>query len=156
MTLLARTCSHRSLSDMKKWKAIRESVLAIGMVCCSFIAGWFAYGHDFANSRRIQFDFSQPYVVPTGHEPISTAQNPETASFLVGDRIDILVQIDDSFEPLILDAVVTDQTKTRFGMLLPHGGRELLGFARVNKLSLKFRISSAPIAPITIKPHRPE
>lgn len=155
MTQLVRKCSLRAPSDMKRWKLIRDGVLVIVMVGCSFTAGWWAYGRYFANSRRVSFDFSKPYVIPRNRESIGTAPTPDTASFLVGDRIDIFVQTDNSIEPLILDAVVTHQRKTNFGMLLPHGGRDLLGHARDNGLRLVFRLSNSPTDPVILKPYRP-
>ena len=141
---------------MKRWKLIREGAIVAGMVACSFIAGWWAYGQDFAKSRQIDFDFSKPYLIPRGHELIGMTPTPDTASFAVGDRIDIFVQLDDSLEPLIIDAVVTRQTKTSFGMLLPHGGRDVLDFARDNGLRLVYRLSNATSDPIALEQYRPE
>jgi hypothetical protein len=139
---------------MKRWKLIRDGMLVSVMVSCSFLAGWWAYGRDFANSRRIDFDFTKPYLIPRGHESIGTAPTPDTASFAVGDRIDIFVQLDDSLEPLIVDAVVTHQRKTNFGMLLPYGGRDLLAYARDKNLRLIYRLSIATTAPITLKQYQ--
>ena len=73
----------------------------------------------------------------------------------MGDRIDIFVQLDGSLEPLIIDAVVTDQRKPNFGMLLPNGGYTLFDYARDNGLRLIYRHSIATTDPITLK-HRPE
>jgi hypothetical protein len=53
---------------------------------------------------------------------------------------------------LILDAVVTHQTKTDFGMLLPYGGRDLLRHASDNGMCLIFRHSIAPSDPVAIAP----
>ncbi len=155
MTRLVRKCSLQAHSDMKRWKLVRDGAIVTVMVGCSFIAGWWAYGRDFANSRRINFDFSKPYVIPRDREAIGTAPTPDTAPFLVGDRIDIFVQLDDSLEPLILDAVVTHQRKTNFGMLLPYGGRDLLAYARDNGLRLIYRLSNATTDPIALKQYRP-
>jgi len=140
---------------MKRWKLIREALIVTGMVACSFFAGWWSYGQDFANSRRVDFDFTKPYLVPRSREPISTTPTPDTASFAVGDRIDIFVQRDDAVEPLIVDAVVTHQTKANFGMLLPYGGRDLLDYARDNGIRLIYRHSIATTDPITLEPYQP-
>ncbi|MCR9211541.1 MAG: hypothetical protein NXI28_25230 [bacterium] len=140
---------------MKRLKLVRDGVIVTAMVGCSFIAGWYAYGRDFANSRRINFDFSKPFVIPRNRESIGTAPTPDTESFQVGDRIDIFVQVDDSLEPLIVDAVVTHQRKTNFGMLLPSGGRDLLAYARDSGLRLIYRLSNATTDPINLKQHRP-
>ncbi|MEM9369419.1 MAG: hypothetical protein AAGD07_25880 [Planctomycetota bacterium] len=141
---------------MKRLKLIRDGVIVTTMIGCSFLAGWYAYGRDFASSRRISFDFSKPYVIPRDRESIGTAPTPDTASFQVGDRIDIFVQIDDSLEPLIVDAVVTHQRKTRFGMLLPYGGRDLLAHARDTGTRLTYRLSNATTDPITLSRYLPD
>ena len=133
---------------------LRDSLIVTGMVGLSFGGGWWAYGYSFANSRRITFDFSQPFIIPRTHESVGLTPRQETTSFLVGDRIDIFVQDGESIEPLILDAVVTGQTKTNFGMLLPYGGRVLLKHAMDSDLRLLFRLSNAPTAPVTLEPYR--
>ncbi|WP_182868401.1 hypothetical protein [Stieleria mannarensis] len=141
---------------MKRWKVIRHGVVFSGMIACSFVAGWWAHGHNFAKSRRIDFDFSKPYLIPIDRESASIAVSPASASFRVGDRIDIFAQVDDSLEPLILDAIVTRQTKTSFGMLLPSGGSALLAYARGNGLRLVYRLSKAPSDPVSLKQYQPE
>jgi hypothetical protein len=136
---------------MKVLRAIRDAVVVTALVGLSFWAGWWAYGYDFLNSRRLTADFSKPFYVPLGYESLSTAATPETAPFAVGDRIDIFIVVGGVVEPLILDAVVTHQTPTNFGMLLPHGGRDVLIHARQIGLRLIYRPSIAPSAPVTIE-----
>jgi hypothetical protein len=150
-----RRCFLQGHSKMKRWELIRDGAIVAGMVACSFLAGWWAYGHDFSKSRHIAFDFSKPYLIPRDRESIGIKATPDTASFGVGDRIDIFVQLDDSLEPLIVDAVVTHQQKTSFGMLLPYGGRDLLAYARENGLRLVYRFSNATTDPINLEQSRP-
>ncbi len=140
------------MGNSRHW--LRDGLIVAAMVGLSFLAGWSAHKYDFANSRRINFDFSKPFIVPSGYEPIGTTPTPETASFIAGDRIDIFVDDGDTIEPLILDAIVTHQTKTNFGMLLPYGGHDLLGHARDNGLQLIYRYSVAPDDPVALKQYR--
>jgi hypothetical protein len=130
-------------------------MLVTVLVSGSFVAGWWTQGQGFASSRRITFDFSKPYLIPPDRESIGTSPTPETVSFVAGDRVDIFVQMDGSLEPLIVDAVVTHQSKSNFGMLLPYGGRDLLAYARDNGLRLIYRLSNATTDPITLKQYRP-
>ncbi|GAA4462059.1 hypothetical protein GCM10023156_45480 [Novipirellula rosea] len=130
---------------------IRDIAIAACMVGVSFEAGWWAFAHSFADSRQVAFDFTRPYFIPHSHEAIGRTPTADTSSFSAGDRIDIFVQIDGKYEPLILDAVVTSQTKTNFGMLVPYGGRDLLAYARESGWRPIFRLSIAPTDPIVLK-----
>src|SRR3990167_3393163 len=108
----------------KRQRFFRDAIIGGTMIGASFGCGWLAFGKYHVNSRHVGFDFTQRYVIPTGHESIGLRPTAETAPFLVGDRIDILVLVDGIAEPLILDAIVTNKTTQNFGLLLPQGGRD--------------------------------
>lgn len=135
-------------------KLIKDAMIVSSMIALSYLGGWWAFGVGFANSRQIEFDFSKPYIIPQGYEPMGTQPTLDTASFAAGDRIDIFVERSSIIEPLMLDVIVTRKTKTNFRMLLPDGGRELLAHARDSGLRLIYRRSIIPADPIAIKPYR--
>ncbi len=132
-------------------RLLRDTAIAACMVGVSFGAGWWAFAHSFSDSRQVAFDFTRPYYIPHSHEAIGRTPTADTSSFSAGDRIDVFVQIEGEYEPLILDAVVTSQTKTNFGILVPYGGRDLLAYARDNGWKPIFRLSIAPTDPIVLK-----
>lgn len=99
----------------------------------------------------MSFDFSQTYVIPQSHESTVLKTTPATDPYLVGDRIDILIRNNKKFEPLLLDAVVTQNGKGLFGMLVPKGGKDLLEDALKWRLALVYRRSIAVGGPLPVK-----
>ncbi len=132
-------------------QSIRDCIFAACLVGGAFVGGWCAFVYSFASSRRVAFDSSRPHFIPHGCEAVVCTPAADTASISVGDRVDIFVEVDGKCEPLILDAVVTRQTKTSFGMLARYGGRNLLAYAKRNDWRLVIRPSIAFTDPIVIK-----
>lgn len=130
---------------------LRDGVVVVALLSLSFGAGWWGHQYHFANARRIDFDFSKPYFIPRGCESIGSRPTPATANFVTGDRIDIFCRDGVTTKPLILEAIVTSQTKWNFGILVPYGGRDLLHYANKNDLELTYRLTVAPPSDIPLK-----
>ena len=135
---------------MNRQRLVRDALVVSGLVTLSYSAGWFAFSFGFSASRQIDFDFSKPYVEPSGYGTISMPSSPATSSLVTGERIDIFVERFGSIVPLVLDVVVTSQTKTKLGMLAPYGTRELLRHADDNNWRLIYRRSITFADPIAI------
>jgi hypothetical protein len=131
-----------------------DGLTVAGMVALSFGSGWWASKYTFANSRRLTFDFSKPFHIPRTHDQIFLGLSPETANFLVGDRVDILAQDGDSIKPLIIDAIVTHQTKMNTVIISPFGTQSLLAYAKDHGSRIVFRRSIAPTAPVSLEHYR--
>lgn len=133
---------------------VRDVITAIALVGGSFFGGWLTFGRQHSHSRHVRFDFSKPFALPSSRsERILVHATPQTEAFAIGDRIDILVLIDGALQPLILDAVVTTNTKQIVELLLPAGGGALVSHARESGLQLRYRPTVATSPPVSIEAH---
>lgn len=135
-------------------RTVRSILVAAVMVFC-FYAGWIAYGVQHRDPPRMIFDFSKPFRVPPTHVPFSQRPTAKTDPFVVGDRIDIFARVENRLQPLVIDAIVMQQTKRDFGMLLPGDGIGLLSNAMNQDLQLVYRPTVAVSDPIALEPYAP-
>lgn len=136
------------------WRLLlRNAVIGSALMAASFGGGWLAFGWHHDSRSRVRFDFSKPYVIPRGYEPLTIQPTLDTEAFAIGDRIDILVSVDGVPKPLILDAVVTKKAKHYIGLIAPLGGRGLLMHARESGLQLHYRSTVVAADPLDLVPH---
>lgn len=132
----------------KPRKRIRELLIGSLVVVSSFGLGWWAYERDRVKNLHVNFNFAQPFTASTRYEPLFIQSASGTAGHVAGDRLDILVEVDGVNEPLILDAVLTRQTKANLFLVVPPGGRSLVEYAEESGMRLKFRPTVTTTEPI--------
>ena len=138
----------------KRGRIVRDCLIITVMVGTSYQAGRWSYGERLASSQSVDFDFRRPFRIPSGYESVGFKPIPETAHLRVGDRVDIFLQEGDEISPIIVDALVTDQSKRNFGLLVPLGGRTILSQAREYQLKLIYRPSIAPRGAIELEAYK--
>jgi hypothetical protein len=114
------------------------------LIAAALGGGWLAYGRSHNATRRFSVSLAGPCMIPGDFESIGLPITPPIAGLSAGDRVDVMVVIDNQPEPLILDALVVQKTKTNFALLVRVGQRDLISYVRQNKLELTYRPSIVP------------
>lgn len=123
---------------------VLRAAFAIALIATAFGCGWLAYGHHHSETRAFGYTVAAPFRAPRGFKPIGLPFTPSTAHFSAGDRVDLLIVIDGKPEPLILDALVTGNTKPNFGLLVQYGDSEIFLHVRQLGHEIVFRPSIVP------------
>jgi hypothetical protein len=127
-----------------RFRFILHAGLNIASIAAAFGCGWLAYGYQHSETRRFPYSVAAPFMAPRGYSSIGLLPSHATACFTAGDRVDLLIVVDGKAEPLVLDALVTGNTNTNFGLLVRYQDDELIRYILQLGRTIVFRSSITP------------
>lgn len=116
---------------------------ALLVVALAFGGGWIGHDRFHGDARRLA-DFTPQFFAPPGFADVSLRPTPHSLGLVIRERVDVLAKIDGQLQPLVFDALVTNNSTRGLRLLVSSGDRPIFDYARKHGITLHYRPTIVP------------